>query len=186
MKGSGRALQHQLAIAAWRRAQAGGSEEATELALAAIAAALKASSRLRQVLLHPGVDRDRKVALVGSVVTMDAVAESVLRAAIGLRAVAVLGGVSREYAGLRASRAKEARVIVWTADRLDRNETATLKAELETALSRPVRLEIARKKNLIGGLLVRIGEKTVDGTVKGALERLERKLLEESSGRGKN
>ena len=186
MRGLGRALQHQLAIAAWRRAQSGGSEEATGKALAAVAAALKASPRLRQILLHPGVDQDRKVALMGSVVTMDAVAEAVLRAAIGLRAVAVMGGVSREYAGLRTSRTKEISVVVWTADKLDRNETAILRAGLETALSRPVKLEIATKKNLIGGLLVRIGEKTVDGTVKGALERLERKLLEESSGRGKN
>jgi len=186
MRGSGRSIQHRLATSAWRHASGDGTEEATGRALESLARAAKASPRLRQILLHPGVDSERKVALAKSVAEFVPVAESVLRAVIRLRAVAVLGGVSREYASLAGARAKEVRVSVWTADGLDRADADTLKAQLETALGRPVRLEVSRRRDLIGGLLVKIGEKTVDGTVKGALDRLERKLLEESSGRGKN
>jgi F-type H+-transporting ATPase subunit delta len=186
MRGSGKSVQHRLAVTAWRRASEDGTEEGTARSLSALARATKASPRLRQILLHPAVDEERKVALAKSVAVLDTVAESVLRAAIRLRAIAVLGGISREYAALAGSRARVVRVSVWTADRLDRADADVLRAQLETALSMPVRLEVGRQRGLIGGLLVKIGEKTVDGTVKGAFDRLERKLLEESSGRGKN
>jgi F-type H+-transporting ATPase subunit delta len=183
MKRSARSLQHELAMAAWKRAGEDGSETATGRALGAVAATLRASGHLRQLLLHPRVDARSKMKLLGTIVKLSGASGPLLEAVVNRRALGLVGGISREYDSLMAARAREATVRIWSADGLSKAELDSLRRVLARAVGKPVKLVLERRKDLIGGLLVQVGERIVDGTVKGAFARLEKKLVEKSSGK---
>ena len=56
-------------------------------------------------------------------------------------------------------------------------EEGKIRETLERSLGRKVRISIRKEKELIGGMMIRVGERIVDGTVKGAFDRLERQLV---------
>ncbi len=176
MTGRGRGLQHQLALALAERVR---DEEVGEVeaALGGIRRALKASSRLRQILVHPAVGSSEKSAMLRSLADLPEPAVELLLAMSGNRALGLLGGVMREFRALRLARAVEAAVEVESAVPLAADELQRVSAAVTGALKRPVRLTVRTRKNLIGGFRMRVGERIVDGTVLGALEQLERRLV---------
>ena len=58
---------------------------------------------------------------------------------------------------------------------------ADLKASLEARTGMTVELEIAVDPGLLGGVVVRMQDSVIDGSVRGALERLRERLLLESA-----
>ena len=52
-----------------------------------------------------------------------------------------------------------------------------LKAELEAATQRKIELERREDPSLIAGFVTRIGDNTIDGSVKGRLHEIERQLV---------
>lgn len=76
-------------------------------------------------------------------------------------------------------RAEEAGVLdarVASAFPLDDAETKKLAKALQKALGKKVRLEVSVDRALIGGIVVRAGDKVIDGSIKGQLQRLARRL----------
>ena len=184
MKG-GKALQHELAQAAWRAAGETGAE-ATGRSLTAVAGILARSAKLRQILLHPAVAVPRKFELVGGLAPLTPAAQAVLQTLIRRRALGLAGGVARSFEALRAARSRETLVRVRAAGSLTAPERAQLVAVIAKALGKPVKLAVSTDRSLVGGLELRIGETIVDGTVKGAFDRLERALMTDSSSAGRN
>jgi len=177
MKGSAKALQHSCALALWSEASVSGREAETETELARSARALRASPELRQLLLHRGMTQDRKAALLQEAVGAGESVATLLKVLADRRALGLASGVYRAYRAVRAGMSREAPVKVVSAVPLKKDETEELKAVLERSLGRPVRLELSARRELLGGLLVEVGERRIDGTVKGAFDRLEREML---------
>jgi F-type H+-transporting ATPase subunit delta len=76
-------------------------------------------------------------------------------------------------------RAEEAGVLdaqVVSAFPLDDAESKKLAKTLQKALGKKVRLDVSVDRSLIGGVLVRAGDKVIDGSIKGQLKRLARRL----------
>ena len=174
---SKRALVRELARTAWDAAVEDGSTEATARSLGRAADALRASPRMRQVMLHPGLTASRKAALLGLVVKLDGQSSALLESLIERRAIGETGRVRRAFDALLAARAEQALVRVWAAAPLSRAETAALTSVLERSLGRSVRLRVVASRALLGGLRVQVGERIIDGTIKGAFDRLERHLM---------
>jgi F-type H+-transporting ATPase subunit delta len=177
MKGSAKALQHSCALALWSEASVSGREAETEAELARTARALRASPELRQLLLHPGLTQERKAALLKEAVGAGESVAMLLRVLADRSALGLASGVYRAYRAVRIGMSREAPVKVVSAVPLKKDETEELKAVLERSLGRPVRLELSARRELLGGLLVEVGERRIDGTVKGAFDRLEREML---------
>jgi len=177
MKGSAKALQHSCALALWSEASAAGREAETDGELARTAKALRASPELRQLLLHPGVPDGRKAALLKEAVGAGESVATLLKVLADRQSLGLAGGVYRAYRTVRAGMSREAPVKVVSAVPLKRDEAAELKAVLERSLGRPVRLELGTRRELLGGLMVEVGERRIDGTLKGAFDRLEREML---------
>lgn len=175
MKGSG-AFSHELAVALWREAGSGASADAAEKAVAAAAEAVRASPRFRALLLNPALPLDRRTAMLLSAVKAEGPAETLLKTVVARGAVGILPGLLREFRSLRAARATEAEAVVETAQALSAADEKRLGAILEKAAGRPVRLSVKAKPSLLGGLVIRLGETVVDGSVLGAFARLERAL----------
>ncbi len=177
MKASGKVLQHKLALAVWEQAHADGAEEAVERALGAVTRALRVSPKLRQVLLHPGIGLEAKMNLLRRLLPLRGAAADLLHLMVEQRSLRLLGGVLRTYRSLRAMRAAEVAATAMTAAPLSRPEIEQIRTVLERVLKRRVKLAVKTQKNLLGGLMIQVGERRVDGTVKGAFDRLERQLL---------
>ncbi len=181
MRGSVRKLPRQLARALWDRAAAEGAEEKVDRDLAALSRALRSDGRLRQVLLHPAVTLERKTALIESALGIAGPVAELARVLVGMKALAILGGVRRAYAAVSFAEARETVVRVESPASLDAAEKERVKEVMEKCLGRPVRVSVKTRRELIGGLLVRVGERIVDGTLKGMFDRLEAGLVAASS-----
>lgn len=59
---------------------------------------------------------------------------------------------------------------------LDATEQASLSATLQKLLGKQLRLDVTVDRSLIGGVVVRAGDKVIDGSVKGQLQRLAARL----------
>lgn len=183
MKASERALQHELALLAFRQAESAGDVDATGKALEQAGRIVGRHFELRQVLLHPRLAVERKMDLLRSLVPVKGTAETVIRAALERRIAGILSGIARSFAAIAAAQSATAAVCVEAAAPLSKSDVGKLKEILERAMRRPVALKVVTRRELIGGLRVVAGEKVIDGTVKGALDRLERELATRESTR---
>jgi F-type H+-transporting ATPase subunit delta len=64
-----------------------------------------------------------------------------------------------------------------SATALGPDEVRALTARLEQMTGGPVELEIAVDPSVLGGLIVRVGDRLIDGSVRGRLERLRDQLV---------
>jgi F-type H+-transporting ATPase subunit delta len=88
-------------------------------------------------------------------------------------------GISSYYESLIDEVAQIARVEVVTPRPLREDARLRLEKALEEMTSKKIRMEIWEDKSLIGGLVVKIGDLVLDGSIKAQLEG-----LKESFGRG--
>lgn len=184
MKASERALQHEVALSAFRRAELAGDVEATGKTLKRAGTVVGRHFELRQVLLHPSLPVERKMELLRSLVPLVGTAEAVVRAVLERRFAGILPGVARLFSSIAEAQSATTAVRIEAAAPLSKPEVARIQETLERSMHRPVKLKVVTRRELIGGLRVVAGELVIDGTVKGALDRLERELLTAGSQRG--
>ena len=70
--------------------------------------------------------------------------------------------------------------MVTSADELDETQRNTVNAQLERLTGKRIRTQCAVDAALIGGVVARIGSTVYDGSVRGQLESLRRRLSAES------
>jgi len=98
---------------------------------------------------------------------------------VRLAAYAVVGGRARDLVGTldwlvdHVAAERGWRVArVFTARAIDDPSRERLAATLRSLVGRPVELEVAQRPDLLGGVLVEVGDLRVDSTTKGRLEAL--------------
>ena len=157
-----------------------GSAESVEALLPTLdgfASALRASQELRAVLSNPGVERDKKNALVS------AVAGRVGMNGLGTRLLTTLLHNNRLFkleevaSAARERLDKERRVVearVTSAAPLRNGDTARIKEALAAKTKRSVRLVEDVDPALLGGFVVKVGSEVYDASLKQRLERARR------------
>jgi F-type H+-transporting ATPase subunit delta len=94
---------------------------------------------------------------------------------------AILPEVSAEYDALvRTSRGIVAATVT-TPSPLSKEELAQVTARVEALAGAKVELSTATDPKLLGGLTIRIGDRLIDASVQGRLERLRGKLIQGTS-----
>lgn len=86
------------------------------------------------------------------------------------------GEIARIYEQFRAEDEGYADVQVISAYPMSDEEQQNIASRLEKLLKRQVRLDIWNDRSLIGGVLIRAGDKVIDGTVKGQLLHMQKAL----------
>jgi F-type H+-transporting ATPase subunit delta len=94
------------------------------------------------------------------------------------RRLRALPEIARRLGGLADEKAGILRATVTSAVPLPEAFYEKLTSELEAATRRKILLEKLHDPTLIAGVVTRIGDNTIDGSVKGRLAELERRLLE--------
>jgi F-type H+-transporting ATPase subunit delta len=88
-----------------------------------------------------------------------------------------LGQVAAEFRRLVDERNGIVHATATSALPLDKAELSALTARLEQMTGGTVELDVETDPSLLGGLVVRVGDRLIDGSVRGRLERLRAQLV---------
>jgi F-type H+-transporting ATPase subunit delta len=147
--------------------------------LRAFEAALQASLELREALSTPAVPNGRKRAVVGRIAGIlgtSPVIRNFLFVLVDHRRMTSLTEIVHSFELVVEERLGFARAEVAAALELSAAQRAALNAELERLTGKRIRMRVATDASLIGGVTARIGSTIYDGSVRGQLEQLERRL----------
>jgi F-type H+-transporting ATPase subunit delta len=151
--------------------------------LRAFEAALDGSTELQNALATPAVPANRKRAVVGriaEILKLSRISRNFLYVLIDHRRIGALSGILDSFERMVDERLGFARAEVSTARAMAEPERAALNAGLERLTGRRIRMRFAVDERLIGGVVARIGSTVYDGSVRGQLASLGRRLSAES------
>jgi len=147
--------------------------------LRSFAAALDASLDLRLVLSSPAVSPARKRTVVRRIAEQLGLAPAIRNFLLVLsdhRRAASVDEIIDQFDVMLDARLGMARVEVQSARDMDPAQQAKLTAELARLTGKQVRMQFSVDAALIGGLIARIGSTVYNGSVRGQLDSLGRKL----------
>ncbi len=147
--------------------------------LGAFLAAFRTSLELRNVLLSPAVALARKkslIAVLGGRLGLSRIALNFLYVVTEHRRLTLLGEMLAAFEALLDERAGAIRAAITTAQPASAEDQNLLIDRLSQRTGRSVRSKFSVDASLLGGAVVRIGSTIYDGSVKGRLAALERRL----------
>jgi F-type H+-transporting ATPase subunit delta len=165
---------------------ASASPLSPELAVAELRSfesALRESPELHNALITPAVPGPRKRAVVGriaDVLHLSRVTRNFLFVLIDHRRINSLAEILAIFDEVVDARLGYARAEVTSAAELNESERRALNTELERLTGKRIRMRYATDSALIGGAVARIGSTVYDGSVRGQLASLERRLAAEA------
>jgi F-type H+-transporting ATPase subunit delta len=166
------------AEAAFEIAQRDGTVDAWRSELQTAAAVL-GDERIGRHLANPAVALEARAALVESV--LGTVVSRPVRNLIQLQLkrgrIDQLGRVADEFRRLDNRRQGITMATATTAAELTPDELRALTTRLEQFTGGRVELAVTVDPSLLGGLVVRVGDRLIDGSVRGRLERLRNQLV---------
>jgi F-type H+-transporting ATPase subunit delta len=146
-------------------------------------AALRSSPELHNALLTPAVPTSRKRAVVGriaDILQLSRIARNFLFVLVDHRRITSLTGILHSFELVVDERLGFARAEVSSAGELTEEQRSAVSRQLERVTGKRIRARYAVNGALIGGVMVRIGSTVYDGSVRGQLDALERRLGAES------
>jgi F-type H+-transporting ATPase subunit delta len=167
------------ARAIFELAQESGELDAWQTRLVALRK-ICASEEVRQVLDSPVLPLARRLE-AAEVVAPDVGAGglNLLKLLVETRSVEILDGIADEFEKLADESAGRVRATVTTAIGLADTDRSHLADQLTRHLGREVRLEARVDPAVLGGLVLRYGDRMIDGSVRTRLQQLRRRLAAE-------
>lgn len=171
------------AAAAFELALESGALDVAERDFVALSAAIDASAPLRQMLASPIISNiDKGKALEAMMERLSA--GTLARHFVGLIArngrAAALASTLATFSRLLAQHKGEVTATAISARPLTDEQQRALRAQIESTVGKTVKLETAVDAGLLGGLVVKIGSRMVDSSLRTKLNRLQQSLKEAS------
>jgi len=141
---------------------------------------------LRAVILQPLVSEDRKV-LVATEAFGDRTTATTLnfiKLLISKRREELIDEVIRGFRQLALEQANIVDAEVSSAVALTPAQEQKLVASLESMTGKNVRIHFVIDESIVGGVVVRLGDTIIDGSIRGRLDRLKEQLLGERTAGG--
>ncbi len=160
-------------------AQADGAPERYASLIDAVSAAIHADSRIAIAFESPRVSKAIKAKLISESLTGVAPAEFVrfLQSVVRRGRQGLLGGIALEYHGLLDEKRNRVRADVTLAVEADVKLQQQITERLGTVLGREVRPQFRVDKGILGGMVVRVGDRIFDGSLRRRLAALRRRML---------
>jgi len=130
--------------------------------------------RVRAVMVNPRVSRDeRNTVLAGLLEGISAPARNLVRLLVEHRRFDLLSDVVAEYRRLVDAASGVIRVVITTAVPLDRPASRQIEGVFAVRYGHSVRVETVHDPEIIGGLVIRIGDRVIDDSVRSHLQQLQ-------------
>lgn len=169
------------ATALFELALEAGALEAAEADAAALRDALAVSEDLAGVIRSPLYTREQQgaaIAAVGAAMDLSELTRNLLGLMAERRRLFVLPAALDVFAGLVAAHRGELTAEITAARPLSEAQADALRARLGAALSREVRLNVTIDPGIIGGLVVRVGSRMIDTSIRARLAGLQNAMRE--------
>ncbi|MEM8791798.1 MAG: F0F1 ATP synthase subunit delta [Pseudomonadota bacterium] len=158
-----------------------GALEQVESDLKALKEALAKSADLRHLIASPVHTRDeqgRALASIAEAMGLGQLTKNVLGLMAANRRLFTLERFVDAFEILMAEHRGEVSAEVTSAQALSDEQTAKLAAELKTSVGQDVKLNVAVDETLIGGLIVKVGSKMIDSSIRSKLAGLQNAMKE--------
>jgi F-type H+-transporting ATPase subunit delta len=141
------------------------------------AAATSTGSELERVLANPSVPLDQRVAVAEQVfASLSGPVRNLVLLLVRRNRIEQLPRVAAEFRRLDDRRNGLTHATATSAAPLGADEIKAVTARLEELTGGRIDLETAVDASLLGGIVVRVGDRLIDGSVRGRLERLRNQL----------
>lgn len=140
---------------------------------------LAESADLRRLVSSPVISRDAQGRAIHAVLEKAGVSELTLRFVAVVarnRRLFALDGMCVAYREQLASRRGEITAEVTTAQELSDSQRDRLEQQLRTAMGSKVALQMRTDGSLLGGMVVKVGSRMIDSSLRTKLQRLELSL----------
>ena len=168
-------LAGRYASALFDLASEAGMVTAVESDLDNLAEALRESAELRALINNPEVSREalgRVLAGIGEHLALTDLSKNFLGVLADNRRVAELPAMIRAFHAIAAAQRGEVTAEVASAHPLTDEQLATLEQKLRAREGRTVKVKTRVEPELLGGLVVTIGSKRIDGSIRSRLNSL--------------
>jgi F-type H+-transporting ATPase subunit delta len=148
--------------------------------LKAFAQTLHSSGELYNALTTPSIQVSRKKAVVGRIaedLQISPVVRNFLFVVVGHHRIAIFAQIVEAFELQLDQRMGYVRAEVASARELSAEQRSMLNGSLERLSGKRVRMQFKIDESLIGGAVARIGSTVYDGSVRGQLQSLERRLV---------
>ena len=145
------------------------SLDAVAASLATLKDAMAQSADLKTLMTSPMVTRSAAAAGVAGVAAslkLDSLTSNFLGVLAKNRRLAALPAIIRDFSALAAARRGEISAQVTAAHKLSAAQQKALAAKLKAGLGRDVALDITVDPAILGGLIVRVGSRMIDSSLK--------------------
>ena len=143
--------------------------------LDSLANGLEASDDLRALIGSPMVSRTAAAAGISgiaSAMALDSLTTSFLGVLAQNRRLGVLKAIISDVRALAAARRGEVTAKVTSAQPLTKTQAAALAKKLKAGLGRDVALDLTTDPAILGGLIVRVGSRMIDSSIRTRLDAL--------------
>lgn len=143
--------------------------------LAAFKAALEVSEDLRRLVQSPVIsagDQEAAVSAVAAKAGLDGTALNFIKLAAKNRRLSAIGDMIGGYQRLVAAAKGETEAEVVSAEKLSDKHLKDLAAALKSALGRDVKITTRVDSAILGGLIVKVGSRMIDNSLKTKLDSL--------------
>ena len=168
-------LAGRYASALFDLASEAGTVTAVESDLEKLGEALAESGELRALIKNPEVSRGQLASIVSGIadyLELSPLTRSFLGVLAENRRVSHLPGMIRAFAMIAAAQRGEVNAEVASAHALSDSQLAELETKLRAREGRTVKLKTRVDPSLLGGLVVTVGSKRIDGSIRTRLNSL--------------
>ena len=140
---------------------------------------LVGDERVARIVMNPSVPRSDRSATLGRLLDgrVSPLVLNLVRLLDQRGRLTLLPAITADLTRLLDALRGAVAATVTSAAPLEKDEVAAIGARLETMTGRTVKLDTAVDPSLIGGLTVRVGDRMIDASVRGRLERLRDQLV---------
>lgn len=170
-------LARPYATAAFKRSIETGTIENWSKSLAFISAVVK-DKQVTTIVLNPKINRGRLSTLMLEICQgqVDEEGANFLKLLVQNNRLTLAPTIALQFEKLRAESEGYIDVEVATAYTFSKEEQQRFTSTLEKTLSKKVHMKVTVDKTLIGGVLVRAGDRVIDGSIKGQLQHMQKTL----------
>ena len=149
--------------------------DAVSASLANLKSGLTDSDDLRRLTTSPLVTRDeatRAIAATSGAMQLDPITTNFLGVLAGNRRLSQLGAVIRSFNMLAARHRGETTAEVTSAHPLSDDQVDALKSRLKSQTGSDVSVDLTVDPAILGGLIVKLGSRQIDGSIRTKLNNL--------------
>jgi F-type H+-transporting ATPase subunit delta len=161
-----------------------GALESVEKDMTDLRAMLNASEDFQRLVESPAITPAKQGAALTALsqqASLNGLTVNFLQVLASNRRLMILNAILNAFAEEMSARRGEVKAHVKSATPLSADQEKELQAKLKQSLSKDVRLDIVIDKSLLGGLIITVGSKQIDDSVKSKLNALKQTLTSSNS-----